>query len=140
MIELNWTLAVGIAVFLVTLVLLNQLFFKPLFQVLEERRAKTSDLRDRVRRMHEEYEALLRRYDQTIQQERQAAYKTAEAIRGEALRERQQILSDARSEGERIIAEARRQIQEELRVTKEKLAPEAEKMAEMITAKVVGRS
>lgn len=140
MIELNWTLAVGIAIFLATVILLNQLFFKPLFRVLDERRSRTSDLRDKVRRMHDEYEALIQRYDQTLQEERQSAYRTAEAVRSEALKERQRIMAEARSEGEKLIAEARRQIREELESAREKLAPDAEEIAGMITAKVLDRS
>ena len=76
MFAVDWTLLVTAAVFLVTLLTLNQLLFKPLFKVLDERKSQTYDLQDKARKTLDYYNLLLDQYQSKVKEEKRLGYKT----------------------------------------------------------------
>lgn len=140
MIELDWTLPVASAVFLVTLFALNRLLFKPLFRVLDERRSRTSDLRERAQGILDSYQSRFEDYQGKVKEEKQLGYQLAESVRSEALRERQQKIFQTRTASQALLEEAKKQIHQELASAQAQLRREAEEVARTITARVLGRA
>lgn len=140
MITLDWTLGVASIVFLITLVSLNRLLFQPLLRVLDERRAKTSDLRHKAQKTLDSFQSLVDRYQEKVKQERQAGYKLAEAVRNEALQQRQGKMVETRTHAERLLAEAREQVEKELVSAQARLRSSAAEISRSITQKVLGRA
>lgn len=140
MIELDWTLPIASAVFLVTLFALNRLLFKPLFRVLDERRARTSDLRERAQGILDSYQSRFEDYQGKVKEEKQLGYQLAESVRSEALRERQQKIFQTRAASQALLEEAKKQIHQELASAQAQLRREAEEVARTITARVLGRA
>lgn len=140
MITLNWTLLVAATVFLVTLFALSRLLFRPLFRILEERRARTSDVQQRAREAQDQYQSLLEHYQEKIKEEKQQGYKLAESVRSGALQERQATIAEARVTAESLGQKARDQIRGELASAHSQLKREAEGIARTIMARVLGRA
>ncbi|MGH9338721.1 MAG: ATP synthase F0 subunit B [Acidobacteriota bacterium] len=138
-ISLDWTLLVGLVIFLSTLFMLNRLLFRPLFEVLDERRARTSELRRKADEVVNYQESLFEKYQQRIKEERQACYKLAESLRSSALEERQKRISSARQTAEDMLEESMQQVQKELETAKEQLKSEAAEIARAITSRVLER-
>jgi F-type H+-transporting ATPase subunit b len=136
----DWTLPVASFVFLITLFALNQLLFKPLFRVLDERRERTVEMRSRAQRELEYHQALLEEYHSRIRDERQSGYRLAEAVRGAALEERQQAVARARAEAEQLLSRAKDELQAERKSVRERLSREADEIARLITTRVLQRS
>jgi F-type H+-transporting ATPase subunit b len=140
MITLDWTVLASGAVFLFTVWALNRLLFKPLLSVLDERRAKTSDLRDLAAREVDYQEALFEKYSEKIKQEKQAGYLLAETSRKEAMEERQKLMTEARSEGDVLCEKARSQIEQEVELVRQQLQRSAAEIAGAITAQVLEKT
>jgi len=137
MIELNWTLLAAGAVFLFTLWALNKLLYRPLLQVLDQRRAQTSDLRKLAADKLSYNEALFREYAEKIKQEKQKGYAEAETSRREAMEERQRLIGKARAEADNFREKARTQIDQEVELVRQRLHRNAEEIAGMIVARVL---
>lgn len=140
MITLDWTLAAAAAIFLITLFALNRLLFKPLFRVLDERKAQTSDLRQEAQKTLGYYQSLFQQCQEKVKEEKQSGYRLAEAVRREALKEREQSIAQARATAENLLREARGKIHEEMLAAQGQLQREAEEIARIITAKVLERA
>jgi F-type H+-transporting ATPase subunit b len=140
MITLDWTLMVAAAVFLLTLWALNQLLFRPLFEVLEKREALTTQTRAEAARKTEYREALYREYSDKIKEEKQKGYQLAESRRREALESRQQTVSNARREAEALLVKARAELEEEFSRVKVRLKGDAEEIANTIASRVLERT
>jgi len=140
MIDLNWTLLASGIVFLLTLWVLNKLLFRPLLNVLDERRAKTSDLQKLASEKLDYHDALFEKYAETIKQERKKGYARAEASRKEAMDERQLLIEKARGEAESHREKARSQIEKEVEQVRQKLQHNAEEIAGVITAQILKKT
>jgi F-type H+-transporting ATPase subunit b len=117
-INLDWTLPVASLVFLITLFALNRLLFQPLLKILDTRRERTVEMRQKAQRELEYQQALLEEYTSRIKEEKQAGYRLAE-----------QVLKQAKND---IRAEADK--------ARQRLQQESEEVARLITARVLQRS
>lgn len=140
MITLDWTLAAAAAIFLITLFALNRLLFKPLFRVLDERKSQTSDLRQEAQKTLGDYQSLFQQCQEKVKEEKQSGYRLAEAVRREALKEREQRIAQARATAANLLREATGKIHEEMLAAQGQLKREAEEIARIITAKVLERA
>ncbi|MBI4445866.1 MAG: hypothetical protein HY645_08135 [Acidobacteria bacterium] len=139
MINVDWTLPVAAGIFIVTLVALNQLLFKPLFRVLEERKSNTSDQRNLAQSILLQYQSLHDHYLEKLKTERQIGYKLAESVREDALQQRQARLMEARQKAEALVDEARLQVHSELETARGQLRSEVDEIARSIASKILGR-
>jgi F-type H+-transporting ATPase subunit b len=136
----DWTLAVAAAIFLITLVGLNRLLFRPLFSVLDARESLTTESRKETQALLQRYQSLLGQCEERIKEEKQQGYRLAESVRNQATQERQQELSQTRGQMEALLADARNQIRDETETARSGILRDSQQIAQMITQKVLGRS
>lgn len=126
--------------FLILLVILHRLLYKPLLGKLEERSVAIKQSLDAAQaaraeaaRAQEENEARLR-----------AAHAEAAAIRAQALKEaaeeQRRLVEAARGEAERLVASAKAQTEAEIRRAREELRREVAELATAVAEKLVRRS
>ena len=137
MITLDWTILAAGIVFLFTLWVLNKLLFKPLLDVLDQRRSLTIETREEASQKTEYREALFQKYMEKIKQEKQKGYQLAEAVRKETIEERRGRISEARSEAEVLMNRAKAEVDKEVESVKQELKSDAEGMAELIANRVL---
>ncbi|MFB3905290.1 MAG: ATP synthase F0 subunit B [Acidobacteriota bacterium] len=140
MINPDWTLPVASLIFLITLFALNKLLFQPLLQVLDIRRERTSEMRQKAQKELEYQQALLEEYTSRIKQEKQAGYRLADSLRAAALQERQKTLAQARADAEQVLKQAKEEIRVEAAKARQRLQQESEEVARLITARVLQRT
>lgn len=126
--------------FLILLVILHRLLYKPLLAKMEERTVAIKQSLDEAQaaraeaaRAHEENEARLR-----------AAHAEAAAIRAQALteaaEEQRRLVEGARAEAERLVQQAKAQTEAEIRRAREELRREVADLATAVAEKLVRRS
>jgi len=134
------SLIVQMVNFLILLVILHRLLYKPLLAKMEERTVAIKQSLDAAQaaraeaaRAHEENEARLR-----------AAHAEAAAIRAQALKdaadEQRRLVEAARAEAQRLIESAKAQTEAEIRRAREELRREVAEIATAVAEKLVRRS
>jgi len=136
----DWTLPVASLIFLITLFALNKLLFQPLLKILDIRRERTIEMRQKAQKELEYQQALLEEYTSRIKQEKQAGYRLADSLRAKALQERQQAMAQARTDAEQVVKQAKDDIRAEAEKARHRLQQESEDVAALITARVLQRS
>ncbi len=140
MISLDASVVWAIIIFLLLIVALNQLLFKPLQKVLAERESRTSGLMREAQAKMDRQLGLLNAYQATIKNARMESYRQQEKIRGEALKKRAEVLANARTAGEQMIQESRTSILSQVEAAKRQLDTEARELARGIASAILGRS
>ncbi len=128
-----------IALFVLTLLALRFILFKPLFTVMEERHRRTEGVMAEATRTLDYYKERLERYQGAIREARMAAYRHQEQARAEALSRRAEIIARAREQAEREIEQAKAELSQQVARAKVALERDAREIAEAITLAVLQR-
>ena len=140
MIELNWTLFMQMVNFLILLFILNQLLFKPILRIIDERKAKVNGAFDEVRRLEGSSEEKLKLYQEQIQTARIKALSQKEGIKVEGVEAARRLLDQVKEETDRVFLQAKERIEKESTIAREALRRQSEEMAVGIAEKLIGRS
>ncbi len=132
---------VGLVVLFLVLVLpINQLLFKPIFRVLDDREERIAGTRKRGEQLEQEAQRSLERYQSSLQSVREEAEQERrsllESARGEALA----ATSAARAEVERRLESARAEINSSLDAARATLRTQSQELAREAASQVLGRA
>lgn len=129
-----------VALFCLLVIPVNQLIFKPLFRVLDERAERIDGARHRAERLEREADEVLERYERSVQEVREQAEVERRAHLERARAESKNDTGAVRSEADLEIARARRALAESLESTRAALRAEARELAREAAARVLGRA
>jgi len=139
MIDLDATIFIQIANFLVLILILGRILYRPLLRVLEERRQRTEGTRAMVEKVDEQGAELLVSYEADIAMARSAARATVQERAGQAETEVERLLGEVRQQVDKEAAEAAEALQRRRDELTAELAPDTTALAHQIAAKVLGR-
>ncbi len=139
MIELNWTLLVQMVNFLVLMVVLDKLLYKPILKVLDERDARIAGGQEATKELLEKGDKIFADYTDQIHEAKVDALGVKNAARKEATSQGNQVVDGARKEAEKIIAQIQQEMAEEVERAKQELEPELQSMAADIAQQILGR-
>ena len=134
------TLLIVFVLFIVFVVVMNYLLFKPIGRILDERETLTDGAAAEARAAARQYQARLANYEETIRQARADSYRKLEQQRAVALEERRGLLQAARAEADAEIAKGKARIGAEATAARTTLEAEARQIAEQISRTVLGRA
>jgi F-type H+-transporting ATPase subunit b len=134
------TVLLLLALFVVLVPVLNNLLFKPLLGVLDERAARIEGARARAAELAQQSAALLARHDEAVRQARETAHGEQVRLVEEARRAHQATVGEARSAAEREVHGAREEISRSADSARGTLGAETEPLAREIAARLLGRS
>lgn len=140
MISLDWSIVPAIIIFVLTILALNYLLFRPVLRVQAEREKRTTGLMTQTRRDLDHHLQLFDQYQATIKNARMDGYRLIEKARSEALLYRSSTLESGRNDAEQLIREARDSIQSQVLAAKVRLEYEAQEMARRIASAILQRS
>lgn len=139
MIELNFTLLIQAANFLVLIYILNKILYKPILKILDERDERISGGQEKAKKLIEEGQNIFSNYNQKLHNAKIDAIAVKNATRKEAVDQANEIIDEARKKAEEIVLGVQKEMAEEIaRVTKE-LEPELSVMASTIAQQILGR-
>lgn len=113
MIDINATLIAQIINFLLLVVILTKVAYKPLMKALEERKARIEDSIKQADSAKQEAEELKREYQEQLAKARAEAQNIVEKAARLAEQTREEILNAARAEHAKLLKEAQEEISRE---------------------------
>ena len=140
MIKLDWTLLLQFANFMILLVVLNVLLFKPLRAVLAARKTTIDGDLARARATEAQIQTQVAEYEAKLQEARQRGGQERTALRQAAVAEEARLLGAANEAASRRLQELKGQVADEAATARQALRSETEVLARQIAGKVLGRS
>ena len=133
-------LVVALIIFFVLLVLpLDVLLFRPIFAALDARRERITGTRDRAEKLDAEAEATLTRYENAVREVREEAEVARKAALSSARDVSQTETEGARADAESVLERARQEIAGEVETARATLRQQAETLAREAAMTVLGR-
>jgi F-type H+-transporting ATPase subunit b len=139
-IKLDWTLLLQFANFMILLVALNVLLFKPLRAAMAARKDTIDGDLAKARSLDEQVQSQVAEYDAKLQEARQRGSQERTVLRQAAVAEEARLLGAANEAASRRLQELKGQVAGEAATARQLLRGETEALARQIAGKVLGRS
>ena len=135
MLELNLTMVIQMALFLVFATLMNVIFFRPVTKVLKERQAYIEDTHAKAKQDLAQIQVLQNDYETRLKAARLEAQEAIQTAVGEAEKQRQELLASVKTEVEQQISTARETIRAERDAVLTELSGDVSQLATLIAHK-----
>jgi len=129
-----------IILFLVLLVILNRVLFRPYLALLDERERQTAGALRESSELEHEGARLKEEYEEKIAQAQAFAGAAKDAILQEVRRERERMLAQARLEATTSLEKVRQEVQSQMQIERRLAAAEVARVAEQMASKILGRN
>jgi len=139
MIEINLTIVIQVLQFLVLMFILNRLLFKPISQVMAERKAKINAWEEKTQNLQDSARVKLEKYENQLREERTQAQERQEQLTKELKKKEEENLRTVSEEAAGLIASAQRVIVEETERLRLELRQQAVELSQILAEKVLGR-
>ena len=139
LLDLDGTVFVMLGIFLVLLVVLWLLLWKPYLRVRDERVARVEGAREKAVQLEAEAAARLSRIEGALAEARRAGTTETSRLRLEAQAREQQILAEAQAAARKLMTEARAQLDATVAAEKATLQQQTALLAREIAEKALGR-
>jgi len=139
LIDLDGTVLVQFALFLILFVIANRLLFQPYLRLRERRKAGIEGARAEAERMSAQAEAKLVDYDKQLAAARNRANDEGRKVRADAAAHEKAVTDTARGEAQKALDEAAARVRAETEAARLQLLPQASALARQIASKLLGR-
>ena len=139
MIEINLTIVIQVLQFLILMFILNRLLFKPISQVMAERKAKINAWEEKTQKLQESARVKLEKYENQLREERAQAQERQEQLTKELKKKEEENLRTVSEEAAGLVASAQRVIVEETERLRLELRQQAVELSQILAEKVLGR-
>jgi F-type H+-transporting ATPase subunit b len=140
MIDINITLLWQLVNFIVLLIALNFILFKPIRQIMQEREQGISSAFGDTKAAQERMQNILERYNASLAEAKQRAMTTYNAIYQQGLDAQRDMISAERAKAGEMLDKARGEITAASAAARADLRKEAERLSQDITSKLLGRA
>ncbi|MEK7851445.1 MAG: ATP synthase F0 subunit B [Deltaproteobacteria bacterium] len=139
MISLNLTIFIQMGLFLVLMLILNRLVFRPMVSLLEEREKRVKDPGADAKGMEAEVERMRLQYEATLNDAKLKAIEERNGLRKEGADREQEIIKNAYKASEETLSDVKGKIEKELDIAREALRKEAAFLSSNVAEKLLGR-
>ena len=139
MIDIDYSIIVQIALFLLIWFFLARFVFSPFQRLLQDREQRTAGMKIKADTLLEEADRLRIQYEKRITRAKEEGNSLKEKIRQEALQAGEQLLTQAHADAARFLQTARQQIQEEMQKSQQLAVQEADAVAQEMAEKILLR-
>lgn len=140
MIDINTSLFIQLANFIVLLIILNFILFKPIRQIMQEREQGISSAFGDAKNAQERMQKLLDQYNVSLAEAKQKAAATYNTIYQQGLDAQRDMISAERAKAGEALDKARGEIVSASAAARADLKREAERLSQDITSKLLGRA
>jgi F-type H+-transporting ATPase subunit b len=133
------TLLLHLLILVVMVFVLNRTLFRPVNQVLAEREAQTSGKLSEAKKLRADFESTLSRYERGLREARSKAYHLVEIERTEALRVRDESVTQVKEEIRTLITREKSEIERQVEEARRTLALESIQSAIQIGSQILHR-
>ena len=138
--EINATILLQLALFLVLMVLLSQFLFQPLLELFEARERRIHGAQDEAKQYREEADQKAAIIAERILQARQEAREALKVYKDKAKDRERVILDAAREVSQAKLSDARTALAQQVQVAQVQLSEEAKSLAQDMASRALGRA
>ncbi len=139
MISIDWTLGLQFINFVVLMLALNVILYRPLRTMLQQRKETVDGSYQKAKSLEGAIEEKMARYQEQLQQAKLKGNQEKSELRNQALAEEGTILSAARSAATDYMESIKGKVAGEADQARQSLKAETEALASQIASKVLGR-
>jgi F-type H+-transporting ATPase subunit b len=139
LIDIDKTLFVQLAIFLLALVVLTRYLWKPYMRVRTERVARVEGYREEAARLDADAQQRLARADAALAEARRVGAGERAVARSEAHAREQTLLAEANAAAQRKLADARARLNATVEAERKKLTADSTQVAVEAARKILGR-
>jgi len=139
-VDINLTLFVQMANFLLLIVILNYLLYKPILAILDKRKKRLDESEGEIKRLNETVEQKAAEYEEKLRLAKQDALGKKNEILKEAADSAKAIIDERRSKIPAMLAEFQGKVGQEVDAARRILKDQSQKISAEIAEKVLGRS
>ena len=140
MIDLNIAFFIQLANFIVLLVALNFILFRPLRAIMKEREENIGGAFADAKSAQEKMQGMLERYNASLAESKQKASAAYNTLYQQGLDQQRDMIAAERNKASELLDKARKEIAASAAATRGELKMEAEKLAKDISSKLLGRA
>ena len=140
MIDINISLLYQLINFIVLLIALNFILFKPIRQIMQEREQGISSALEDAKAAQNRMQSLLENYNASLAESKQKATTAYNAIYQQGLDAQRDMISAERTRAGEMLDKARAEIAAAANSARADLKEEAERLSQDITSKLLGRA
>ena len=139
MISVDWTLGLQFVNFIILLIILNKMLYKPLSNIIAERKQAIDGSHEHAKSLEADIEDKMQRYQEQLNEAKKAANEERNKLKKTATEEETKILSDAQGKATARLQAIKAQVGKEAAAASKTLKSDAESLAGQIATKVLGR-
>jgi F-type H+-transporting ATPase subunit b len=140
MIDINISLLIQIVNFIVLLIVLNFILFKPILKIMREREQGISSALEDAKSAQNSMQSLLERYNASLVDAKQKATGTYSVMYQQGLDSQRDMITAERTSAGQMLDKARAEIAAAAGAARADLKKEAEQLSRDITSKLLGRA
>jgi F-type H+-transporting ATPase subunit b len=140
MIDINSSLLIQLINFIVLLIALHVILFKPLLQIMQEREQGIGSALEDAKAAQNRMQSLLEHYNASLTESKQKAAGTYNAIYQQGLDVQRDMISSERAKAGEMLDKARAEIAAAAGAARTELKTEAERLSQDIFTKLLGRA
>jgi F-type H+-transporting ATPase subunit b len=138
-IDIDWTAAVQLGLFLLLFLVCNALLFQPYLRLRARRREGIQGAREEAARMTAEADARLADYESKLATARTRAGEEQRKVRAEAAAYERETTEAARKAAMKALDEANAKVQADTEAARAQLLPQAQLLAKTMASRILGR-
>jgi F-type H+-transporting ATPase subunit b len=139
LIDIDWTIAIQLGLFLVMMWAANKLLFQPYLRLRERRAQGIEGARAEAERMTAEADAKLVDYEKQLAGARNRSSEEQRKIRAVANAHEREVTTTARASAAEALETARTRVQSETEAARKDLLPRAELIGKEMAKRILGR-
>jgi F-type H+-transporting ATPase subunit b len=139
LIDVDGTLLVQFAIFLVMLLILSRTLFRPYLQLRDARHKGIEGAREDAQAMKERARSIVASYDTKLTAAKVRGAEERQRLRSEGAVQERQVLGRARDDAQKTLDGARAKIIDEATAARTQLERESAALAQQIVKKILGR-
>lgn len=140
MLNIDGTLLLQIVNFLVLLLILNLILFKPIRRILAQRDDEMNSRQKTIDDFQDQAEKNEKGIEEGIVQSRKEGYAEKETLKSQGLEEEKEILKEAGAGVEEKLSAAKKEIESKIAVAREALEGQVASFSDELAQKILGRS
>lgn len=140
MINIDTSLFIQVANFLFLMIVLNFLLYRPLRQVIRQRREKFDGFEKDIKGLSGQADATVQEIDARLAEAKREGFLKRDEIKGQGLEEEKRIIAAASGDAEASLTQIKAQISGEIVTARDALKADLELFSRELAQKVLGRS
>lgn len=138
-IDLDGTLLIQLAIFIVLFFVLRSLVFKPMIALFAAREEAIDGARAEAKKMESEARQSTGGFDEAVQKVRVSAGEERDRLRADGLKLERTMLDSVRVETQKMLDDAKTRLEGEARTVRNKMQTDTPVLAKQIATKLLGR-